>query len=268
MCRYNAPWPLNLNGSRLYKDIEIGEFFFEPARNDDRVNSHNRYILQFWRANIDWQPVLSEHAVIRYIAKYVAKAKRNSETYHQMLMCLANIENPDDFASKVYRKLLTETIIERDVRAQATCHMLLELPLVECNRKFVNLNVSQKNFKPVTKINEGESEEPTESFIDAYKRRPNSMETFSLIHVSRSWIHNKNRKNENKWKRRQKDAIVRVYPRFVTIPPREFEKFIEFCFSELLLYKPFIEIEIDIGEDSNTIISNWDSFNYVPWHVK
>ena len=78
MCRYNAPWPLNLNGSKLYEDIETGEKKFEPTRNDDRVNSHNHYILQFWRANIDWQPVLYEHVVIRYITKYAAKEERNS----------------------------------------------------------------------------------------------------------------------------------------------------------------------------------------------
>lgn len=75
-----------------------------------------------------------------------------------MLTCLANVVNPDHFASKVYRKLLTETIVERDVGAQETFHMLLELPLVECSRKIVNLNVSHKIFKLVTKENEGESE--------------------------------------------------------------------------------------------------------------
>ena len=50
---YNAPWPLNLEGSRLKKDLETGEKIFEPFRNDDRVNSYNCYILQLWRANID-----------------------------------------------------------------------------------------------------------------------------------------------------------------------------------------------------------------------
>ena len=59
-----------------------------------------------------------------------------------MLMRLANIENPNDLASKAYRKFTTETIIERDIGAQETCHMLLELPLVECSRRFCNINVS------------------------------------------------------------------------------------------------------------------------------
>ena len=141
-CRYNAPWVVNINGSKLYEDAECGGKKIEPQRNDDRVNSHNRYILQLWRENIDWQPVLSAHVVIKYIAKYASKAEKSSKTYHQMLTRLENIENTYNFASKVYKKLLTETIIERDVGAQETCHMLIELPLVECSRKFVNLNVS------------------------------------------------------------------------------------------------------------------------------
>ena len=52
-CRYNAPWPLNLGGSKLYEDMETGEKKFEPMRNDDRVNSHNQHILQLLRENID-----------------------------------------------------------------------------------------------------------------------------------------------------------------------------------------------------------------------
>ena len=116
--RYNAPWQLNLEGSKLYTDAESGQKIFEPARNDDRVNTHNWYILQLWRANVDWQPVLSRHAVIKYIAKYAAKAERSSETYQQMLMRLSNLENPEDLASRAYRKLLTETDIERDIGAQ------------------------------------------------------------------------------------------------------------------------------------------------------
>ncbi|XP_059073384.1 uncharacterized protein LOC131874156 [Cryptomeria japonica] len=210
---YNAPWPLNLSGSKLYEDIETGEKKFEPARNDDRVNSHNRHILQLWRANIDWQPVLSKHAVVKYIAKYAAKAEKSSETYHQMLMRLSNMEDLNDLAARAYRRLLTETIIERDIGAQETCHMLLELPLVESSRRFVNLNVSREVFKPVTINDEENNEEQTKSFIDGYKTRP-------------------------------------------------------LCMEELLLYKPFRDIERDIGHDDDSMIANWESFTYNPWHVK
>ena len=64
-----------------------------------------------------------------------------------MLMRVSNIENPHEPAAHAYRRLLTETIVDRDIGAQETCHMLLKLPLSECSRQFVVLNVGMKVFK-------------------------------------------------------------------------------------------------------------------------
>ena len=50
---YSAPWPINVEGSKSYEDLQIGEKKFEPTRNDDRCNIHNWYKLQLWRENID-----------------------------------------------------------------------------------------------------------------------------------------------------------------------------------------------------------------------
>ena len=81
------------------------------------------------------------------------------------------------------------------------------------------------------------------------------MESISLIDASKYWIYNKNIKKDNKWRCRQKISIVRVYPRFVSIPACVSDKFIDFCFSELL-YKPLCDIAVDIGDNSITIVSN------------
>ena len=103
-------------------------------------------------------------------------------------MHLSNLENPNDLATRAYRKLLIETVIERDIGAQETCHMLLELPLVECRKKFVNLNVSCEVLKPVTINIENNEEDHTKSFIQGYKSRPLCMEGITLIDATRSWI--------------------------------------------------------------------------------
>ena len=42
----------------------------------------------------------------------------------------------------------------------------------------------------------------------------------------------------------------------------------DFFLSELILYKPFHNVERHIGHDDDTIVENWDSFNYNPWHVQ
>ncbi|XP_057856401.2 uncharacterized protein LOC131065774 [Cryptomeria japonica] len=146
--------------------------------------------------------------------------------------------------------------------------MLLEVPLVESSRKFVNLNVSREVFKPVTITDEESNEEQTKSFIAGYRTRPLCMEGVSLIDAARSWIYNPKRRRENKWEPRQRAAIVRVFPRFVHIPERGSSKWIDFCVSELMLYKPFHDIERDIGNDDGAIIAKWESFTYNPWHVE
>ena len=73
--------------------------------------------MELWRANVDWQPILSRQVVVNYIAKYASKDERIFETYQKMLMHLSILENIDDLATRAYRKLLTKIIIERDIGA-------------------------------------------------------------------------------------------------------------------------------------------------------
>lgn len=115
---------------------------------------------------------MSKHVVIKYIEKYATKAEKSFETYQQMLLHLANLENINDLATRAYKKLLTESMIERDIGVQEPSHMLLELPLVESSRKCVNLNVSTEVFKCVLVTNENNNEEQTISFIDSYRNIP------------------------------------------------------------------------------------------------
>jgi hypothetical protein len=74
-----------------------------------------------WRDNIDWKPILSKHVVINYIEKYAAKSEKGSETFHDMLMHLSSIQNPNEPTTHAYKSLLCETIVDRDIGAQETC---------------------------------------------------------------------------------------------------------------------------------------------------
>lgn len=81
-------------------------------------------------------------------------------------------------------------------------------------------------------------------------------------------MYNPRQRRDNKWEPRERATIVRVFPRFASIPSCGSDKFLEFCFSELLLYNPFRDIERDISDNNDTIISNWESLNYTPWHLE
>lgn len=63
-------------------------------------------------------------------------------------------------------------------------------------------------------------------------------------------------------------ATMRLFQRFYNVPKQTLEKRVEFCWSELFLFKSLGNIERDIGLDDITMISNWESLNYNSWHLE
>ena len=167
---------------------------------------------------MDFQPILSRHAVLNYISKYAAKAEAKSESYYQMLSRLSQCSPPDAPTIAVVRKVLTEIVGDRDIGAQETCHMLQKLPLVKCSRSFVSLNVKKQIFKRVSEHLDGEP--PSTPFIVSYMHRPPTLEDLPLIEVARSWTFSSRRK-KTPWKQIFPPMVVRVLPRFTSIPLKD-----------------------------------------------
>ena len=63
------------------------------------------------------------------------------------------------------------------------------------------------------------------SLIYAYTKRPENMEQLTLIDVAKYWSYDKRRQG-GKWLPRSNASIVRVFPRFNSIPYRKDEKFV------------------------------------------
>jgi len=143
-----------------------------------------------------------------------------------MLMRVSSIQNPNEPATCAYKSFLCETIIDRDICAQETCHLLLELPLSECSHRFVVLNVGRKVFKQV-QIETYDADNDN-SLIDAYTKRPAHIEHLALIDVAKTWSYDKHRHGE-KWLEWKNGAIVHLLPRFNSVPDRGDDKFVEFC---------------------------------------
>jgi ATP-dependent DNA helicase PIF1 len=208
--------------------------------------------------------VVSRYVVLKYIAKYASKAEKRSESYQDMLTRISNSSASEDPALSAYRRFLVETLVDRDIGAQETCHMLLKLPLVLCSRKFVSLNVGRKVFRKFPK--DPHQFSSPNSFVQTYQQRPSFIEHLCLIEATRSWTFDAKCKKEQ-WKPRDVHAIVRVWPRFYSIPDEASEDFQTFCWTEFLLYKPFRNIPLDIGLSDDTVIENWRNFRYRAWHV-
>ena len=59
-------------------------------RNDGRINSHNRVMLQHWRANVDLQAIVDTDQCIRYMAKYATKCEPRSQSATEILSLCVN----------------------------------------------------------------------------------------------------------------------------------------------------------------------------------
>jgi len=131
--------------------------------------------------------------------------------------------------------------------------MLLKVTLVVCNRKLFSINVGRKVCKKVS--NDLHQFSSPDSFLQIYQNQPSFLDHFSMIEIGISWTFDGKRKKEP-WKHKDFHAIVRVWPHFYSIPSEASDEFETFCWTELLLYKPFHNIPIDIGLSSETMIEN------------
>ena len=86
--------------------------------------------------------------------------------YHEMLSRIAHASPIEEAILFPIRKLLSETVADRDIGAQETCHMLQKLPLKIYSRSFVSLNFSHIFFKRVSPDLPNTPPPPT--FIVAY----------------------------------------------------------------------------------------------------
>ena len=56
---------------------------------------------------------------------------------------------------------------------------------------------------------------------------------------------------------------------FPSIPSEDSDSYVDFCWSELLLYNPFCSFNENIGLTKTTIIQNWEAIHntYHAWHA-
>ena len=128
-----------------------------------------------------------------------------------MLTRISNVIDSDIPSICAYKKFLAETILERDIGAQETCHMLLKIPLVISSCSFVSDNVGRKILKRVSSNSDNNKFLTGSGFLEHYQNRPPFLEHLSLIETARSWSFS-GRHQREPWKPRDTPAIVRVWP--------------------------------------------------------
>ena len=132
-------------------------------RNGHSLNSHNRVMLENWRANVDLQVIVDKNACAQYAAKGKPRSKQASEILGS---CMSRLQDNDQVSS-AFKKAIIQVAGDRDMAAQETAHMLLSMPLTGCTYSFVT--VSLDNSRKVVIDNDNQSDEVLQkSTIEEY----------------------------------------------------------------------------------------------------
>ena len=124
-CRFEYPRETQTSSTINFEKLSNGTICapLTTKRNDSRLNSHNRVMLQHWRANVDLQIIVVDvQACARYMSKYAAKSEPRSQSVQSLYKsCVDRFTDTSD-ASKLLRNSIVRSVGERDFSAQETLH--------------------------------------------------------------------------------------------------------------------------------------------------
>ena len=173
---------------------------------------------------------------MQYIAKYASKAEPRSAAFSEILNQILSDSEPDDLILTPVQKLLLQSVAERDISAQETCHLLHGIPLYHSSRSFVFLNLNEETARWIRGTGESEdfttndsSGKTEKSPLRVYWDRSTEFEEFTLF-----WLYLMYRFVKNWWNRCNRKNIVRIFPRLSLL--REGSQWEEFCRAKVLLH--------------------------------
>ena len=244
-CRFGFPKGLEEETHFNYELLPHRKIGAElvTKRNDHRLNSHNRVMLENWRANVDLQVIIDKNACARYMAKYAAKGEPRSKQASEILgSCMSRLQDNDQVSSAI-KKAIIQVAGDRDMAAQETAHMLLSMPLTGCTYSFVT--VSLDNSRKVVIDNENQSDEVLKkSTIEEYgKRSTGNSRCQGLSQLNLMQYVSQYTKYRSQVRKRSVPYIVRTFPKVSGNPHGP--DFGRYCKYQLIKFKPWE------GEPSN-----------------
>ncbi|GBC48412.2 ATP-dependent DNA helicase PIF1 [Rhizophagus irregularis DAOM 181602=DAOM 197198] len=266
VCKFG--YPKERNDHSFIREDNHEQPELVTSRNDPYLNSHNRLQLQGWRANVDIKPVLTIHAALQYISKYASKSEPKSVAFTEIFNQILNKSNSDDNSLASIQKLLLNSIAERDISAQETCHLLLGIPLYHSSRQNVLLNLNEEAPRCVQGTGSRENDEDTimergrttRSPLRKYWDQDDQLEDFSLYRLYLT-----HKYTNGKWVKCKKENIVRILPRPSGL--RNGDQWAEFCRVKVILHVPHRSIKQLNGNrqafDEEAEISEEESYDEI-----
>ena len=81
------------------------------------MNSHNRVMLENWRANVDSQVIVDENTCARYMTKYAARGETWSKSASEILKLSVSSLRNDDQVFTAIKKTTIQVAGNRDMAA-------------------------------------------------------------------------------------------------------------------------------------------------------
>ncbi|KAL5698787.1 DNA helicase [Ranunculus cassubicifolius] len=248
VCRFKYPMEILEQSKIIEEPPDSNMYRYMGRRNDELVNSHNRDVLQTWRANIDWSAILSREAVLYYVAKYAAKSEPASKNYNETLRgIIEDMRNPCQNSRSAVRRLLMKCVSERDISAQEVCHLIMGYALNRSSRKFVLLNLNENNMfsRSVRRRRDPNNQDNVvtkQSFFGRYLQRRMEFENVSLLTMAQMhyW-------SRGDWRNYKTHAVVRVIPDYDGHISPSSDKWEGFCRQQVLLHHHYRSMDDAIG---------------------
>ncbi len=153
--------------------------------------------------------------ILQYISKYVSKAKTKSAAFTEIFDQILNNSNLNENLLSLIQKLLINSISKRDISAQKTCHLLLDILLYHSSWSYISLNLNMKTLRRLQDIESSENDtehininktgHTMKSALKNYWKWPIEFEKYSLfkLYLTYKFI-------KGCWKRCEKDNIVQI----------------------------------------------------------
>ena len=207
------------------------------ARNDPRINSHQKIQLVGWRANCDMQVILDYHACVEYLCKYAVKGEPRSNTLKNAFRTVVGNLKTNTDPIKVMKKIMIKALGERDFSARETMHLLLSLKLHSSSFQVLSVNLDgtrslKKNVK------DPNSSCTNDSILDKYSKRETFKNDLPLVMKLNLAHFVTNYKIVNSKLVKQSSKIIpRFFPTYSANPKGA--NYPLYCKYQLLKYKPW-----------------------------
>lgn len=252
-CRFEYPRDQQPSSTIKFEKLDNGTVraTLETKRNDSRLNSHNRVMLQHWRANVDLQIIVDVQACARYMTKYAAKGECRSQPVQTLYKsCVEHLNNNSD-GRRVLRTALLHSVGERDFSAQETSHMLLSLPLFSCTYNFVT--VALNSSRKVTRDDNSGELTLEASALDDYASRD-----ASLAHLNLCQFVSNYHTIRGKVTKRSAPVIVRTFPSFSSNPQSDL--YDQYCKFQLIKYRPWTVTPSHAWDENSDFIAAYTDY--------